>query len=241
MSVLADQLPASLYGACSLLPMLRFWHAAAQASQHMRRRSQVPGAHQGSTASDQLQQGSQSRAAGQGASAQHVRPHSQQQGERQRQEQFHEQQLQWLEQLNEQQPQPQPQSQPQRAEDQSSAASLQPERWQQVRRRLSAWHWGPWQHPRRRLQQERPQQPDGTAAQHSTEAEGPDDAAVQAGGMHRNVAMLTAIPPTPCKAPLADLINSLSLANKVLAAGVCMCDATVNASDCQYLPMSHST
>ena len=30
-----------------------------------------------------------------------------------------------------------------------------------------------------------------------------------------NVAMLTAIPPTPCKAPLADLINSLSLVNKV--------------------------
>lgn len=30
-----------------------------------------------------------------------------------------------------------------------------------------------------------------------------------------NVAMLTAVPPTPCKAPLADLINSLSLANKV--------------------------
>lgn len=30
-----------------------------------------------------------------------------------------------------------------------------------------------------------------------------------------NVAMLTAIPPMPCKAPLADLINSLSLVNKV--------------------------
>jgi hypothetical protein len=30
-----------------------------------------------------------------------------------------------------------------------------------------------------------------------------------------NVAMLTAIPPTPCKAPLADLVNSLSLVNKV--------------------------
>lgn len=32
-----------------------------------------------------------------------------------------------------------------------------------------------------------------------------------------NVALLTAVPPSPCKAPLADLLNSLSLANKVRA------------------------
>ncbi len=32
-----------------------------------------------------------------------------------------------------------------------------------------------------------------------------------------NVALLTAVPPSPCKAPLADLFNSLSLANKVRA------------------------
>lgn len=30
-----------------------------------------------------------------------------------------------------------------------------------------------------------------------------------------NVALLTAVPPSPCKAPLADMLNSLSLANKV--------------------------
>lgn len=186
-----------------------FFTASARASQHMRRRRQVPDADRDSAASDQLQRSSRGRAAGQGASSQHVRPHTQQQ--RQRQEQFHEQQLQWLEQLNEQQPQPRMQH----AEDQSSAASSQPERWQQVRRRLSCWRWGPWQHLRRRLQQDRPRQRGGTAAQHSTAADGADSATIKVDGMHRNVAMLTAIPPTPCKAPLADLINSLSLANKV--------------------------
>lgn len=104
----------------------------------------------------------------------------------------HAQPQQWREQQQHQQQQ--------QADVQSTAG------WQQVRRQLLSWHQFGRQTPRRRLQQ--------LAAQ--TESGSNQQAAVgQAMEAPQNVAMLTAIPPTPCKAPLADLINSLSLANKV--------------------------
>lgn len=57
------------------------------------------------------------------------------------------------------------------------------------------------------------------AAGASDEAGEADDQAGggAAGTPPLNVALLTAVPPSPCKAPLADLLNSLSLANKVRA------------------------
>lgn len=88
--------------------------------------------------------------------------------------------------------------------------------WQQVRRRLkqqaAMQTKSDFNHQAKRVPG---QQAAGGSGYQAEGGFGHQAAAGQAAEAPQNVAMLTAIPPTPCKAPLADLINSLSLANKV--------------------------